>query len=215
MIFNIRLTAATIYFFLPAIHIMDLSPVGDNNFVNWGYNSLILILCHAYLLGNNVVTNLRNSVYYFHRMIVWYFTRVIPIVWVLASDILCTVFCGCGLDIHSHVSTICMCISSDTASLIMVLLCMNKNCDSCYNHRLVFTCDPNCTLFYLLFACLCDPLIDSVLYHALPNWTDFTNIYWRRTYLDLLSPHYQLLYNFHLIFHRACYNHRNFLYHGF
>ena len=40
-------------------------------------------------------------------------------------------------------------------------LCINKTCDSFYNHIFVFRCDPNCNCFTLLVAYIFDPLVDS------------------------------------------------------
>ena len=54
MIFNIRLTTVPKYAFFLEITIMDLVPVGSSNSENRGYNSLVLVLRHAYLLDSNL-----------------------------------------------------------------------------------------------------------------------------------------------------------------
>ena len=54
--------------------------------------------------------------------------------------------------------------SAATTRFVMGSMYIHKTCDSCCNHRLVFSCDPNFTRFPLLIACLRDPLINGVFF---------------------------------------------------
>ena len=162
VIANIRLTSVPEYIFLPVIHILDITPVGSYNSSNKRYNSLALILRHAYLLDGNLCNTLRKSVGYFPKIIAWYLTHVIPIILILEIYLRWAVRCGYSLSILPLVDTICVSTSADTAGFILGLLYIHKTSDICCNHRLVFNFYPNCNLFPIVVECLHDLLIDGV-----------------------------------------------------
>ena len=94
-------------------------------------------------------------------MIVSDLIYVIPVVWIMASHLLLVVCSGCSLSICSYNSTVHVCNSTATTSIILGSFWIHKTIDSCYNQRLVLSCDPDCTRFTILGECLNDTIIDG------------------------------------------------------
>ena len=182
MIVNIGMTAVPKCIFVPVIHIMDFAPVGINNSASQGCNYLVLIPLHSYLLDSNPCKTLRNSVDYVIKNIVWYLTHVIPVVFIMASHLRWVVSWVCSLYIYSYVDTFLVRTSAATDNFIMGALCIHKTRDILCKNIVVFSCEPNCTLFVLslsttilsityFFCC-------SVATDAFTNWEIFPVLHW-------------------------------------
>ena len=88
-------------------------------------------------------------------------TRVIPVVYTMASHLRWAVCCGCRLSICPRIATVHVWNSTDTSIFFLGSLFINKARDSFCNHKLLLSCDPNCNSFTLLVACLSDPHING------------------------------------------------------
>ena len=153
---------------------MGLAPDGSNNYENRGCNYLVLIPDYTYLLEIYLCKNLRKSVHFGPKRIIWYFNHFIPVVFILASYLCWEVWYGFIIYIYRSVATFHVWNFVPTTSFIMGLMCIHKTSDSWCNHKYVFSCDPNCTHFTLLVACLRDPfIIGAFIIIALLQLTPF------------------------------------------
>ena len=138
---------------------MDIVLFESNNSVNQGFNSLVIISRQFYLLRSSLCKTPSKSVDFVTKMIICYLNHVIPLVCVLAPHLRWSVCCGCIFSINPSIATGHVCISTFTASFILVSLWIHKTHGSLCKQIFIFSCDPNCTSFPLLVEFLCDLLI--------------------------------------------------------
>ena len=125
-------------------------------------NYLLLIPLNYYLIGSNLYKTLSKSVYYPPKTIEWYLTHVIPLVIILDSYLCWAVCCVCSLSISPHIYTVHVWTFPATYIFILVFMYINKTRYSFWNHRLLFSCEPNRIRFPILVACLYYPFIDGM-----------------------------------------------------
>ena len=134
------------------------------NSVNLQCHSLVLISIHDHLLESNLYKTIRKSVDYGPKIIVWDLTYIMPVVCNMSYHLYWEVCYVCSLSISYRVAPVHVWISADTVIFILVSPCIYETSDIRCKHRLVYSCDSNCTCFPLVVACLCNNLIDGAFH---------------------------------------------------